>query len=233
MTNPNPLTPLLIDLATARAEEQAAKASTALLAKEDIVQTYLGTVAETRTARQNNRAAYQQLAETAVSLYDGQNKELHPCINMAHFRTAHIMRHDVALLWLLCNATDTVDLLNTKRMTNAVEMLGKAMQVALRRRQALAIVEEIFSDVEGNPIDVITFARPTQIPKPRIARDLSDYAPGGTAHAAWQLEQALQEDPAIAELQTNGQPTIFQSSSNEVLLEQPKVAQKTKEPLSK
>ncbi len=57
MTNQNPLTPLLIDLASARAEEQAAKASTALLAKEEIVQTYLGTVAETRIARQNNRTS--------------------------------------------------------------------------------------------------------------------------------------------------------------------------------
>ncbi len=216
MTNQNPLTPLLIDLATARAEEQSAKASTAFLAQEEVVQTYLGTIAEARTARQNNRAAYQQLAETAVSLYDGQNKELHPCINMAHFRAANIMRHDVALLWLLCNATDTVDLLNTKRMTGAVETLGKVIQITLRHRQALAIVEEIFSDEEGSPLDAITFAAPTQIPKPRIARDLSDYAPGGTAHAAWQLEQALQEYPTITEPQANGHPVL-----DEILLERP------------
>lgn len=151
---PHPLQSHLTKLAQAQAEIEANQAAASKLTEQPAVSHYLAFVAARKTLKQAQQAAYLALTTAALSEFDGVQKALHPDVTIGIFREAHISRHDVALLWLLCHAADTVNILDTKNMTKSIQSLGKVMPLVLRREHARALVEAIFSrdafTVSGN-----------------------------------------------------------------------------------
>lgn len=234
--SPHPLTPYLRRLAEVSVEITDILATQADLEHHiPDVNAYVTLGKEAKAARKAKKKAYAALAQAALDLYDGTEAELHDNVQIALFKEAHIHNHPAALLWLLCNSADTVNVLDTGSMTKAVKSVATNATLVLRRSQAIAAVEELFTKqailVDGwllitgdtgkverkwfheryddlddlaaarlraenavNEIvgsaewcwrepptvkwerisqDVILFAEPTTIPKPRIAQDLS------------------------------------------------------------
>lgn len=144
--SPHPLTPYLVALASCSAEIDDILATQADLEHHiPDVSAYVTLGSKATAARKAKKKAYAALAEAALDLYDGTEAELHDDVQIALFKDACIHNHAAALLWLLCNAADTVNVLDTGNMTKAVKNVATNTSLVLRRRQAIAAVEELFT----------------------------------------------------------------------------------------
>lgn len=144
--SPHPLTPYLVELARCSAEIDDILATQADLQHHiPDVDAYVTLGKEATAARKAKKKAYAALAQAALDLYDGTEAELHDDVQIALFKDARIHNHAAALLWLLCNAADTVNVLDTGNMTKAVKNVATNTSLVLRRSQAIAAVEELFT----------------------------------------------------------------------------------------
>ena len=143
---PHPLTPYLVALAEVSADiDNITTAQATLQERTPDVNAYVTLVKQATAARKSKRQAYLDLKTAALDLFDGSEAQLHDDVQIALFKEACIHNHAAALLWLLGNAADTVNVLDTADMTKAVKSVASRTPLILRRSQALAVVEELFA----------------------------------------------------------------------------------------
>ena len=143
---PHPLSPYLLALAEVSADiDDIATAQSALQDSVPDVNTFATLGKQATTARKRKRQAYLELKAAALNLFDGDQTNLHDDVQIALYKEARVDNHAAALLWLLGNAADTVNVLDTADMTKAVNAVASRTPLILRRSQALAVVEELFA----------------------------------------------------------------------------------------
>ena len=162
------------NLALARQDLAESKEAQAVLKQESAVTHYLASIDAVKEAQGTEKQAYRTLVSTIMADYDGHQRHPHEAVEIVVFKGAEILREDIALLWLL-SYMEAVSLKDCKGLIESIEQVAKNVTLSLNRAQASALLDTLFVDEAGNPVERITFAQPKDTLKPRIKRDLSDY----------------------------------------------------------
>lgn len=226
-------------LAHARAAVADTQSELVTMEQENpVITRYLRLKERQKTEKDACRKSYGETVSAALAAYDGENQAVHPDVDIATFKTTHVHNHAAALFWVLSNAADTVDCIDTKRMTSAIQTMGKVAPLVMRRSQATALIDELFTQsvyiVEGviekwNPetddlLSTVPFQK--QFPdatSPADARRLADEAVQVEANATATLYRwSWQQEPQIKTLDLPVKAITF-SEPGETL--KPRIAQ--------